>query len=94
MKGQQTNNQGIERENGDSSGGIGVSGVNQPEVQGQCLVCGAFTYPDDRFCACCGEKLGEHTGPHRHPVSFFCTECGSPVGDTDEGSKEIASAKG
>jgi hypothetical protein len=47
----------------------------------RCSGCGAVTYPEDRFCACCGtavECLCTTCGAViPHPVAYFCSRCGA-----------------
>lgn len=41
-----------------------------------CPACGAYAYRHDRYCACCGTPLYPCEPRDRHPVAFFCTQCG------------------
>lgn len=51
-----------------------------PAAQGKgvfcCPACGAYAYRHDRYCACCGTSLHLREPRARHPVAFFCTQCG------------------
>jgi uncharacterized OB-fold protein len=47
----------------------------------RCSGCGAVTYPEDRFCACCGTPV-ERTcaacgAVIQQPVACYCSGCGA-----------------